>query len=129
MSTLALIILAVHDLERSLAFYRQVFDWRQTVDAPGYAEFELPSGLRVGLYSREGFARNLGQTAWPVPPAELTSTEIYFLDNDPTNLILRLRKAGARELSPLALRDWGDEAAYYADPDGNIIVAARTASS
>lgn len=128
MSTLALIILAVRDLERSLAFYRQVFDWRQTVDAPGYAEFELPSGLRVGLYSREGFARNVGQTPWPVPPAELTSSELYFIDDDPASLSIRLQKAGARELSPLALRDWGDEAAYYADPDGNIIVAARTVS-
>ncbi len=33
--------------------------------------------------------------------------------------------AGARELSPLAPRDWGDEAAYFADPDGNVLAVAR----
>ena len=31
----------------------------------------------------------------------------------------------ARELSKLAPRDWGEQAAYFADPDGNVIVAAR----
>jgi hypothetical protein len=28
-------------------------------------------------------------------------------------------------LSPLALRDWGDEAAYFSDPDGHVVVVAR----
>ena len=27
----------------------------------------------------------------------------------------RVKDAGARELSPLAPRDWGEEAAYFAD--------------
>jgi len=38
----------------------------------------------------------------------------------------RLREPGARPLSPRADRNWGDEAAYFADPDGNVLaVAAR----
>jgi uncharacterized glyoxalase superfamily protein PhnB len=37
----------------------------------------------------------------------------------------RLTAAGARVLSPVAPRDWGDDAAYFADPDGNVIVVAR----
>ena len=32
----------------------------------------------------------------------------------------------ACELSPLAPRDWGDEAAYFADPDGVVIAVARS---
>jgi catechol 2,3-dioxygenase-like lactoylglutathione lyase family enzyme len=126
--SLALIILAVSDLERSLGFYRRVFDWRQTVNTPGYVEFELPNDLRLGLYLREGFARNVGQTSLLVPEGGLTSTEVYFQTDDLARLIARLDQAGARKLSPLALRDWGDEAAYFADPDGNVIVAAQTVS-
>jgi len=30
-----------------------------------------------------------------------------------------------RLLSPLAARPWGHEAAYFADPDGNVVVVAR----
>ncbi|PJB30817.1 MAG: glyoxalase, partial [Deltaproteobacteria bacterium CG_4_9_14_3_um_filter_65_9] len=32
---------------------------------------------------------------------------------------------GARELSPLALRDWGHEAAYCLDLDGHVLAFAR----
>ena len=37
----------------------------------------------------------------------------------------RLTARGARCLSPLAPRPWGDEAAYFEDPDGNVVVVAR----
>lgn len=121
----ALIILAVSDLDRSLKFYREVFGWPQLVDAPVYAEFELPGGLRLGLYEREGFGRNTGQAPAAVPQGSLAATEIYFHAEDVHALIARLEAAGARPLSPLAVRDWNDEAAYFADPDGNVLVAAR----
>jgi len=35
----------------------------------------------------------------------------------PAGAAQRLRDAGARELSPSAPREWGDEAGYFADPD------------
>jgi len=126
--SLALIILAVSDLERSLGFYRRVFDWQEIVNTPGYAEFQLPNDLRLGFYLRERFARNVGQTPLLVSEAGLTSTEVYFQTDDLAGFVARLEQAGARTLSPLALREWGDEAAYFADPDGNVIVAARPAS-
>lgn len=125
-ANLSLIILAVSDLSRSLSFYRRVFAWRQTVDTPRYVEFALPNGLRLGLYQRESFALNVAQTPLTVPPGELTPTEIYFQTDDLPGLIARLEQIGARKLSPLALRDWGDEAAYFADPDGNVVVIARS---
>lgn len=126
---LALIILAVSDLERSLGFYRRIFNWQEIVNTPSYVEFQLPTDLRFGLYFREGFARNVGQTPLRVPETGLTATEIYFQTDDLAGFFARLELAGARMLSPLALRDWGDEAAYFADPDGNVIVAARSVIS
>jgi catechol 2,3-dioxygenase-like lactoylglutathione lyase family enzyme len=114
------------DLERSLKFYREIFDWPKVVDVPVYAEFELPDGLRLGLYGCEGFGRNTGQNPFVIPEGEVTTTEIYFRTDDVPSLIDRLEAAGARLLNRLTLRDWGDEAAYFADPDGNVLVVARS---
>lgn len=121
----ALTILAVEDLQRSVAFYTTAFAWPQTVDAPVYAEFSLPEGMRLGLYQREGFGRNTGQAPARIGLGELAPTELYLYPDDLDEAIPRLEAAGARKLSDRAARDWGDEAAYFADPDGNVLVLAR----
>ena len=120
-----LTILAVGDLARSRAFYRDAFGWALPVDVPAYAEFELPGGMRLGLYQREGFARNTGQAPAVTPLGAISATEIYLHVDDLPAAVGKLEAAGARVLSPLAKRDWGDEAAYYADPDGNALVVAK----
>ena len=120
-----LTILAVDDLRKAVDFYVRGFAWRQLVDVPVYAEFLLPGGMRLGLYDRRGFARNTGEPPFLPPAGALGPTELYFHADDLDAAIERMRGAGARELSPRAPRDWGDEAAYFADPDGNVIVLAR----
>lgn len=122
---LALVILAVTDLRRSLPFYEAAFGWKPIVQVPVYVEFELPRGMRVGLYAREAFERNTGTPAGSPLPARTTSTELYFFPDNLLQAISDLRSAGATELSPLAAREWGDEAAYFSDPDGNVLVVAR----
>jgi len=122
---LGLIILAVEDLPRAVGFYRQAFGWEQLVAVPVYAEFRLPAQLRLGLYVRTGFGVNTGQVPIAVPAGQLAGAELYFYPADLTAAIVRLEAAGARALSPLSARDWGDEAAYFADPDGNVVVVAR----
>jgi len=121
----ALTILAVTDLQSCAAFYRAGFGWMQVVDTPVYVELALPGGQRLGLYERNGFGHNTGQVPAQIPSGELAPTELYFYADDLDEAISRLTGAGARELSPLALRDWGDEAAYFADPEGNVLVLAR----
>lgn len=120
-----LTILAVEDVAESLAFYRCAFDIAPTVATPVYVEFTLPGGQRVGLYDREGFGRNTGQAPAGIPPGELAPTELYFYCDDLEQALERIQRAGARALSPLAPREWGDEAAYFADPSGNVVVLAR----
>jgi predicted enzyme related to lactoylglutathione lyase len=58
---LALLILAVEDLNQAVGFYRAAFEWAQTVDDAIYAELVLPGEVRLGLYARAGFERNTGQ--------------------------------------------------------------------
>ena len=60
--------------------------------------------------------------------AELAPCELYFFTDDVDAAAARLAGAGARLLSPRALRPWGDEAAYFADPMGNVLVMARAAA-
>ncbi len=125
---LVLHILAVSDLARSAKFYREAFGWRARVEVPVYVEFELPGGGGFGVYQREGFGRNMGQTPFAVPKGELVPHEVYFRVDDLPGAIDRLSKAGARELDALRARDWGDEAAYFADPDGHVLVVSRPLS-
>lgn len=120
-----LTILAVEDLHASAAFYADAFGWTAAVTTPVYVEFSLPGGQRLGVYERHGFGRNIGQVPARVAPGEVAPTELYFYASDPLAAIERLRRAGARELSPFAVRPWGDEAAYFADPSGNVLVVAR----
>jgi predicted enzyme related to lactoylglutathione lyase len=125
-SRLVLTILAVRDVARATRFYREVFGWSQTVDVPVYAELSLPGGHRLGLYAEEGFARNVG-VAPCAPPAgaAVTRTELYVHCDDLEAAVDRALAAGARILAPLAARDWGDAAAYVADPEGNVVAIAR----
>lgn len=120
-----LTILAVEDLARSVAFYREAFGWQLLVDVPVYAEFAVPNGMRLGLYDREGFARNTGYLPARTAAGAISSTELYLYSDELESGIARLQALGTRLLSPLAPREWGDEAAYFADPDGNVIVLAR----
>ncbi|MHC4932399.1 MAG: VOC family protein [Planctomycetota bacterium] len=124
-----LTILAVENLEQSVDFYVQAFRWPKRVDAPVYVEFELPDGRGLGLYDREAFASNTGRPPQRIVQGELAPTELYFHCDDLTPALERMHEAGAWVLSPLAPRDWGDEAAYFADPDGNVIVLARALRS
>ena len=121
---LALVVLAVADLARARAFYDAAFGWPVEVDVAVYVEYTLPAGLRLGLYERAGFARNTGEPPASSPPAGTTATELYLFPDDLSAAIERVEAAGARALSPRAPRDWGDEAAYFADPDGNVLVLA-----
>lgn len=122
---LGLVIVAVDELQRATAFYRAAFGWPVVVDAPVYTEFVLPGGLRFGLYNREAFAAQAGGHL-RADGDGLSGTELYLYPDDLAGAIERVTSAGATSLSPLADRDWGDRAAYFADPDGNVIVLAES---
>lgn len=122
---MVLAILAVEDLARAMEFYCGAFGWSPKVETPVYVELDMTDGRGLGLYHRDGYARNTGRPAQPVGEGRVGGVELYFHCDDLDARIGALLAAGAEELSPLAPRDWGDEAAYFADPDGNVLVVAR----
>jgi predicted enzyme related to lactoylglutathione lyase len=118
-------ILAVTDLAHAARFYAEVFAWPKKIDTPRLVSFQIPGGVELALYDREGFALTTGRAPQPLMVGAITGTEIYLHHPDPEEVIERLERHGARRLSPLSARPWGDEAAYYADPDGNVIGVGR----
>ena len=61
----------------------------------------------------------------PRGPSPAEGDRLYLLVDDPAAFHARALAAGARELSPLQARDWGDAAAYSLDPDGHVLAFAR----
>src|SRR5688500_6822387 len=120
------VILAVADAQRSASFYEAVFGWARNprVNYENYVELQQGEEQWLGLYEREGFAAASGATLAPAGGHQ-TATELYVRVDDVAPLVERLREAGATALSPLGPRDWGDDAAYFADPDGNVVAVAQ----
>ncbi len=120
-----LTILAVAEVKRAADFYRSAFEFKQTVDVPVYAEFEMPDGRKIGLYERKSFGANTGIVPNAAGARELSGAELYFHCDDPAAQCAKLIGAGATELSPWQARNWGDDAAYFRDPDGHVLVIAK----
>lgn len=121
--THAITVIAVDDVQESARFYQTVLELPRTVDTPVYVELAL-AGHALGLYQRDGFARNVGAAA-PPRPSGIGAAELYVRVANLDAAIERARGAGARELSPRALRAWGEEAAYFSDPDGFVLALAQ----
>ena len=95
-------------------------------DVPGMTEFILEANCKLGLMHESVINRILsGNTLHPSTGNGIPRSELYLYRNDIENIVIRLVKAGAVEISPVTSRDWGDEAGYFADPDGHVIAISR----
>jgi|SRR6478609_7642075 len=119
----AIVILAVDSVERAVAFYKTAFGGTETITSPSYVELDM-GNVRLGLYERAAFGQNIGRIAAGLPPGDISRTELYFRVDDLDEATRKLEAAGARLLSGAQRRPWGETAAYYADPDGNVVAIA-----
>jgi catechol 2,3-dioxygenase-like lactoylglutathione lyase family enzyme len=121
-------ILYVSDQNASTRFYGEVLMLRPSLDVPGMTEFRLNAGTALGLMPVAGIRRLLGDKLRDPDDARgVPRAEIYLFVDDPQSFHMRALEHGANELSPLALRDWGDEVAYSVDRDGHVLAFARSA--
>jgi catechol 2,3-dioxygenase-like lactoylglutathione lyase family enzyme len=120
------VILYVADQARARAFWAAALAREPVLDVPGMSSFAVLPGLRLGLMPAADIAALLGQ-AIPDPRSAdgVPRAELYLLEPDVEVAVERLRAAGGREVSALAMRPWGDRAAYFADPDGHIVAVAE----
>ena len=121
MDRLGYVILFVEDLERSMAFYRDVIGVPFRLEGDGYVEFAT-QGARFGLYDRNRLEELTGQG--PEPP-EHPGGEVVFLVEDVDGEAARLRAAGAAVLTGPVDRPWGHRTLHVLDPDGFVVELAE----
>jgi lactoylglutathione lyase len=120
MKRVGYVILFVGDLERSIAFYRDVVGLQFRLHGDGYAEFAT-EGTRFGLYDRGRLPELIGREPMIAGPGG----EVVFLVEDVDTEAGRLQKAGATLLSGPVDRPWGHRTLHVEDPDGFVVELAE----
>ncbi len=121
----AQLIFYVRDQETSARFYQAVLAAPPVLDVPGMTQFVLGDAI-LGLMPEAGIVRLLGSDLPdPASARGVPRAELYLVVDDPAAYQRRALSAGARELSPLLPRSWGDSASYALDPDGHVLAFAR----
>ena len=113
------VILYVDDLERSVAFYRDVLRLPVKFAEHGYAEFST-RGAKLGLYERDRLADLIGPEGAGARP----QGEVLFLVPDVGEWAGRLGP-GVRILSGPTDRPWGQRTLHLCDPDGHVVELAQ----
>lgn len=117
-------ILYVQDQEASRAFFEAVLGQSPTLHVPGMTEFTVSPTTVIGLMPERNIERLLNLAEGSAASSGLRG-ELYLMVLDPEECHRRALAAGARELSSLAERNWGDLAAYCVEPNGYVLAFAR----
>lgn len=117
---ITLVTLGVEDLDRSIAFYRDLGLPLEDRDPDEDIAFFSSSGTCLGLYPRELLAEDAA-----VSP-EGTGFEGIALAHNVGSaaavdaLLEEAEAAGATVVKPGQETDWGGYSGYFADPDGHL---------
>lgn len=119
-------ILYVKNQEASRDFYTQVLALEPHLDVPGMTEFLLSENVKLGLMPETGIAKIIsGPLPHPQTGTGIPRCELYLKVPNAAAYMQRGIDAGATEVSPLQMRNWGDQAGYMADPDGHVTAFAE----
>ncbi len=123
---ITLITLAVDDLDRAVAFYRDGLGWptegvvgTEILDG-AVAFFDLANDLKLALWPRASLARDAGIELGPRSPTELSLGHNVRSRGDVDRVYARAVTAGAVEVRPPHDTSWGGYSAYIQDPDGHL---------
>lgn len=126
------VTLAVDDLDRSVAFYRDGLGWHtegivarelhdDVTGADGtIALFVLDSGLMIGLYERTNLAKDACMPVGPHSSTEFSLGITAESQAEVDTLMAKAEAAGATLTAPAHMRPWGIYSGYFADPDGHL---------
>lgn len=120
------IILYVQHQGESTAFYQELLQIEPVLNVPGMTEFVLSENLKLGLMPNAGIAKILQeQTPHPAEAQGIPRCELYLKVDNVQQAFEQAIKAGAKLISPIEDRNWGDKVCYFADPDGHIVAFAE----
>lgn len=118
-------IIYVRDQKASCLFYKTILGQEPVLDVPGMTEFRLSSESVLGLMPEKGIKRLLGDTIKdPESTNGAARAELYLTVASPEASLEKALMAGAKLLSKVEARNWGDRAGYVADLDGHVIAFA-----
>ena len=123
---ITLITLAVDDLQRALAFYRDGLGWRtegvvgQQFEHGAVAFFELEGGLRLALWPRASLAHDSGLAPGPRSPTEFCLAHNVGSRLEVDQAMARAARAGAIVVKAPQETFWGGYAGYFHDPDQHL---------
>ena len=120
--SLDLISVAVDDVQRAAAFYRDGLGWAERVSTgDDYAKIDLERGLSLLLYERGFFARQFGQLVDAGRTGGMILSRLESSEDAVSALVERAAAAGGRLVAgPPKEQAWGGFAGYFADPDGLV---------
>lgn len=119
-------ILYVRNQQESKDFYKILLDKEPSLDVPGMTEFLLAENCKLGLMPNDGIAKILGdKIPHPDSGTGIPRCELYLYFENFAEVFQRAIDAGAKEISPIQQRNWGDIAGYLSDADGHIIAIVQ----
>ncbi len=133
---ISFITLAVDDLDRSVAFYRDGLGWQtegivgqefhdKVTGADGtIAFFTLDAGLLLGLYERTNLAKDASLPTGPPSPAEFSLGIPADSRAEVDRLLAQVEAAGGTLTAPAHMRPFGVYSGYFTDPDGHLVESA-----
>ena len=126
------ITLAVADLDRALAFYRDglgfqtegligtEFPGNQAVPGGATAVFHLDGGLMLSVYPRSELAKDALVPLTAAKPGEFSIGHVVASRAEVDEVISQAEAAGATVTGPPHDRPWGIYSGYFQDPDGHL---------
>jgi len=123
-------ILYVESQQESTLFYAKIFRKDPVLNVPGMTEFQLSENCRLGLMPNSGIQKILqNSTLHPDLGKGIPRCELYLYVEDLQHEFINAVQSGAKLISPVEDRDWGDAVCYFADPDGHIFAFAKPNNS
>lgn len=120
------IILYVENQQAAKVFYERLLQRPPTLNVEGMTEFVIASNVTLGLMPNSGIAKILAdKTPHPNQGNGIPRCELYLHVKDLDIQYAHAINTGAKLISPIKNRDWGDRVAYFADADGHIIALAQ----
>ncbi len=119
-------ILYVSDQQISTNFYQKLLKKHPDINVPGMTEFRLSAASTLGLMPNKSIEKILlDYTPTPSSGNGIPRCELYFYVDNIEIAYENALKIGAKLISPISDRDWGDSTCYFADPDGHIVAFAK----
>jgi predicted lactoylglutathione lyase len=123
---ISVLTLAVADLERSLAFYRDGLGLPtngivgREFEHGAVAFFELSGGLRLAIWTHDDIVHDTGLEKTKISPTSVTIGHNVGQQAEVDDIMEQAQRAGATIVKKAQATFYGGYAGYFADLDGHV---------